>query len=329
MTQKPNPTNKIWQAGFDDGAKGARAKSRLPTYLAGHKAGSDAARDAKAVGDERLNPIPPAPQISAAPAVSEPTPQPKTAKPRPGGHKARRAQIIAQPDPTSPSSTPVTPKSPRNATPESEAPQVSLAPKRKHASPKAKRSLIKYEHPGQPSAFNPRLASEICFLMANGLSLRAICQRPGMPHMSTVFLWSHTHNSFSENYARAQIDRARAFAEDIISISDDKSGDLVTETRNGATTQVVDHENINRAKLKVDTRKWLMSKMDPKRWGDRIQVAGDAENPLTVTVRDLAKEQHALSPPELAALQAFAEARRNATEIESADAGSTDASESD
>jgi hypothetical protein len=91
----------------------------------------------------------------------------------------------------------------------------------------------------------------------------------------------------------------------------------------------VDHENINRAKLKVDTRKWLMSKMDPKRWGDRIQVAGDAENPLTVTVRDLAKEQHALSPPELAALQAFAEARRNATEIESSDAGSTDASETD
>jgi hypothetical protein len=328
MTQKPNPTNKIWQAGFDDGAKGARAKSRLPTYLAGHKAGSDAARDAKSVGDERLNPIPPAPQISAAPAVSEPTPQPKTAKPRPGGHKARRAQITAQTHPTSPNSTTVTPKSPRNATPESDAPQGS----RKHAKPhKPKRKTIRPDNYtfGRPSKYNPAVASEVCRMVAEGMSLKRVCELPQMPPMYSVFRWQFAHPDFGASFARAQSDRAQVFGEEIIEIADDGRNDWMEQWRGDKLVRVADHEHIQRSKLRVDARKWLMAKLDPKRWGDRIQLSGDSDNPLQLTVRDLAQERHALSPPELAALQAFAQARRNATEIESADAGSTDASESD
>jgi hypothetical protein len=329
MTQKPNPTNKIWQAGFDDGAKGARAKSKLPTYLAGHKAGSDAARDAKTIADERLNPTPPAPKISAPSAVSEPTPQPKPRHPRPGGHKARRAQIIAQTDPTSPSSTPVTPKSPRNATPESDAPKTS----RKHAKPqKPKRFAAHFIAPrgrGQPTKYNDSLASTILRLMTTGMSLKRICDQPGMPCADSVYYWQAIHPDFSVRYARAMLDRAQFWAEEILDISDDGSNDWVEQQRNGKTVMVGDHEHIQRSRLRVDTRKFLMAKLDPKRWGDKIQVSGDADNPLQISVRDLAKEQHALSPPELAALQAFAEARRNATEIESVNAGSTDASESD
>jgi hypothetical protein len=328
MTRKPNLTNKIWQAGFDDGAKGARAKSRLPTYLAGHKAGSDAARDAKAIADERLNPIPLAPKISASPAVSEPAPQPKPTKPRPGGHKARRAQIIAQTDPTSPTSTPVTPKSPRNATAESDGSQTS----RKIAKPqKPKRKTIRPDNYtfGRPSKYNESVASEVLNLMQAGLSLRRICALPNMPPAFSVYHWQATHPDFSQRYARAQLDRAQFWAEEILDISDDGSNDWVEQQRNGRTVMVADHEHIQRSRLRVDTRKFLMAKLDPKRWGDKIQVGGDADNPLQISVRDLAKEQHALSPPELAALQAFAEARRNATEIESNDSSATDPSETD
>jgi hypothetical protein len=299
MTQKPNPSNKIWQAGFDDGAKGARAKSRLPTYLAGHKAGSDTSRDAKGVGDERLNPTPPAPKISA------------------------------QTDPTSPSSTTVTPKSPRNATPESNAPQTS----RKHAKPqKPKRFAAHFIAPrgrGQPTKYNDSLASTILRLMTTGMSLKRICDQPGMPCADSVYYWQAIHPDFSVRYARAMLDRAQFWAEEILDISDDGSNDWVEQQRNGRTVMVADHEHIQRSRLRVDTRKFLMAKLDPKRWGDKIQVSGDADNPLQVSVRDLAKEQHALSPPELAALHAFAEARRNATEIELSDSSSTDASETD
>ena len=53
----------------------------------------------------------------------------------------------------------------------------------------------------------------------------------------------------------------------IIEIADDTSGDFVINERGERT---VDHENINRARLRVDARKWLMSKLHPQRYGDRV-----------------------------------------------------------
>jgi len=47
---------------------------------------------------------------------------------------------------------------------------------------------------------------------------------------------------------------------------------------------------IERAKLQVDTRKWLLSKMAPKRYGDRLELAGDKDAPLAITVRRLDRE---------------------------------------
>ena len=57
------------------------------------------------------------------------------------------------------------------------------------------------------------------------------------------------------------------WAHEIIEIADDTSGDL---TINEHGERVVDHENINRARLKIDARKWLMSKLHPRRYGDRV-----------------------------------------------------------
>lgn len=75
-----------------------------------------------------------------------------------------------------------------------------------------------------------------------------------MPAMSSVFLWIAKHPTFSEQYAQAQADRTVAWSEDLVEIADDSSGDT------------------QRDKLRVDTRKWLMSKMAPKRYGDKIET---------------------------------------------------------
>jgi len=56
------------------------------------------------------------------------------------------------------------------------------------------------------------------------------------------------------------------WAHEIIEIADDTSGDFINERGE----RVVDHEHINRAKLRVDARKWLMSKLHPQRYGDRV-----------------------------------------------------------
>lgn len=89
--------------------------------------------------------------------------------------------------------------------------------------------------------------------------------------MSTVFLWISKHKEFSENYARAQADRVVAWSEEIIDIADNSKADA------------------NRAKLRVDTRKWLMSKMDPKKYGDRQEHRHTGANGGPIQTVDLTK----------------------------------------
>lgn len=116
---------------------------------------------------------------------------------------------------------------------------------------------------GRPSDYSPELAATICAEIASGRSLRSVCGDPGMPAMSSVFLWLSKHDDFSEQYARAQADRTTAWSEDLIEISDDLTGDT------------------NRDRLRVDTRKWLMSKMAPKKYGDKMETVHSGSLELT------------------------------------------------
>ena len=106
---------------------------------------------------------------------------------------------------------------------------------------------------GRPSLYTPELAARICEELASGQSLRSICERNDMPASSTVFLWLSKLPEFSEQYARAREAQANVMAEEILSIADGSS-----------------NEAIPKAKLQVDTRKWLMSKMAPKKYGEKI-----------------------------------------------------------
>jgi hypothetical protein len=118
----------------------------------------------------------------------------------------------------------------------------------------------------------------ICERIANGESLRAICRDEEMPALSTVFRWLSLDTSFSEQYARAREEQADTFADEIVSISDEE-----------ATTVKVDEEDVRvvfdatavaRNRLRVDARKWVASKLKPKKYGERQVLAGDPEAPL-------------------------------------------------
>jgi hypothetical protein len=100
-----------------------------------------------------------------------------------------------------------------------------------------------------------------------------------MPVTSTVFLWLSKHPDFSEQYARAQSDRAAFLAEEILEISDDSTGDFIDLGEGKIAPNAV---SVSRDKLKVDTRKWLMSKMAPKKYGDKLELGGDPSNPINV-----------------------------------------------
>jgi transposase-like protein len=114
--------------------------------------------------------------------------------------------------------------------------------------------------------YSPELADAICELVAEGESIRTICKAEGMPAKSTIFKWLREHKDFSDQYARAKEDQLEALADEILEIADDKSNDVSGELQmpNGVAVQ--------RAKLQTDTRKWLLAKLVPKKYGDKLDM---------------------------------------------------------
>ena len=131
---------------------------------------------------------------------------------------------------------------------------------------------------GRPTLFSKELGDEICALIAEGKSLRSICLAASMPDKSTIFRWLRKYEDFRDQYALAKEDSAHALAEEILEIADDGVNDFVEQiTKSGETKVVVDKENIMRSRLRVDARKWLASKLLPKKYGAKVDVTSGDE----------------------------------------------------
>jgi len=139
---------------------------------------------------------------------------------------------------------------------------------------------------GRPITYTREIADIVCERMAEGESLRQICQsNPDIPGESTIRGWAvQDLDGFAARYARARECQMEALAEDIITIADDSGLDVTVDPE--SHTVRVDGEAIQRAKLRVDTRKWLMSKIAPKKYGDKVDVGVDGS--ITVQVVKLA-----------------------------------------
>ena len=131
---------------------------------------------------------------------------------------------------------------------------------------------------GRPSVFSQDIANRICEELAIGYSLRSVCKADDMPSIATVFNWFRTNKEFLEQYARAKQESADAMAEDILDIADESTNDWKTlEYADGREYDVVNNEAVQRSRLRVDTRKWLMAKMKPKKYGEKLDVVSDGE----------------------------------------------------
>jgi hypothetical protein len=151
---------------------------------------------------------------------------------------------------------------------------------------------------GRPSSYTDALAVKICRRIAEGESLRKVCLDSDMPDKMTVLRWLANFEEkaeFRAQYARAREMQADALFDEALEIADDASGDWTT-TEDGK--KVLDHEHVQRSRLRVDTRKWAAGKLAPKRYGDKIQHTGDGGGPIRVRP-DLSK----LTDEELDALE--------------------------
>jgi hypothetical protein len=124
-------------------------------------------------------------------------------------------------------------------------------------------------------------------LMANeGLSLRAACERLKTPSRRTILRWVGEDSEICRQYARAREERAEYHFDEMLRIADTpQEGEIVTEKNSGEHpgTDIRRGDMVEHRRLQVDTRKWILARMDPKRYGDKqTQVYEGGDKPVAV-----------------------------------------------
>ena len=142
---------------------------------------------------------------------------------------------------------------------------------------------------GRSSSYTDEIATTICERLASGESLRTIALDEAMPDERTIYRWLEKNEGFRQQYARAREMQAEAMLEEIIEIADDGRNDWMERRGSEDAGWVANGEHIQRSRLRVDARKWAMSKLAPKKYGDKVEVehSGSLEV-LTKEQRDAA-----------------------------------------
>jgi hypothetical protein len=137
---------------------------------------------------------------------------------------------------------------------------------------------------GRTTDYTQEIADEICKHLADGKTLREVCRMDGMPAESTVRNWALTNrNEFGVQYSRAREIGYYSMADETLEISDDGSNDWMKSNSDDGSAYHLNGEHVQRSRLRVDTRKWLLSKALPKIYGDKLQHTGaDGEGPVKV-----------------------------------------------
>lgn len=162
--------------------------------------------------------------------------------------------------------------------------------------------MKKKKEKGRPSYYTKHIADKIIFQLIEGKGLVEICKNEKMPCVRTVYYWldNEKYEDFLHRYMRAREIQADILVDEILEIADDSSNDYITKIdKRGNTFEAVDHENINRSRLRVDTRKWYASKMRPKKYGDKLDLTSNGSkieaNPIVVQNMATKKELEKLN----------------------------------
>ena len=134
---------------------------------------------------------------------------------------------------------------------------------------------------GRPSKWTQEIEDEICDRLSRGEPLRAICRTEGFPEWTTVYNWIEGREAFSERVARAREHGVEAIAQDTLAMID-APPQLVVDN-NGVSR--IDPAYVQWTKLRTEQRMKLLACWSPNRYGNRVQVAGDKNNPLQVNIQ--------------------------------------------
>ena len=147
------------------------------------------------------------------------------------------------------------------------------------------------KHPGgRPSIYTEELADRICDAVAtHPWGIKRLCAHfDWMPTFTTIYQWRWKRPEFSQQFTKAKIAQAELYAEDCIDIADDSGFDAHINEKGEA---VCDSEAINRARLRVDARKWMSSKLLPRLYGEQgRQEKSDTDSSLRDELLSICEE---------------------------------------
>lgn len=149
---------------------------------------------------------------------------------------------------------------------------------------------------GRPTDYSKELATLICKRIAQGESVRKIEKDDNMPSGVTIYSWllDEDKQEFLKQYESSRAIQAENMFEEINEIADDGRNDYMErENSDGNSYEVVNSEHIQRSRLRVDTRKWYLSKVLPKKFGEKLDLTTkDKEIPFPIISLDAILSNH-------------------------------------
>ena len=132
------------------------------------------------------------------------------------------------------------------------------------------------------ASYSEELFDEILERISTGESVASICDEEKMPSQRSFYNWLNKDESLVQRYAHAREAQADAIFDDILSIADEARNDWMKRTGEDSEGWQLNGEHIQRSKLRIDARKWMASKLAPKKYGDKLQHTGDGGGPLQI-----------------------------------------------
>ena len=117
--------------------------------------------------------------------------------------------------------------------------------------------VVSEKKDGRPSDYTVEISKELCLRISSGRSVSSVCKDVGMPSRPTFYKWIADNDEFLNRYREAVKQRAEYHFDEMLDISDEVEAETA---------------EIAKAKLRIDTRKWILSRMDATKYGDKQQV---------------------------------------------------------
>ena len=141
---------------------------------------------------------------------------------------------------------------------------------------------------GSGSKYTEELAEQICVLVSNGVNLRKVCRMEGMPSWRTVYNWVTEFPDFASRLAHARDVGYDALAEEALEIADTPLVGIKKVFNSGDdgkdTMTVTEDDMLGHRKLQIETRLKLLACWNPRKYGNKVAVGGDADNPAKIQV---------------------------------------------